>query len=951
MSWIANRNIASEYCWSEAYETKFFTIVLMILALPTVLMAQGKIEGQVIDSTSSEAIYGANIFIIELEKGDATNINGNFEIENVPAGDYTIRISYLGYQTKSIGISVDDKEEIKLHVILIPDIFEGDEVQILGQAMGQASAIREQLQSNTIVNVVSKERLSELPDQNAAESVARLPGVSVQRDAGEASKVVIRGLSPRFNSITVNGVRMPGTEGDRSVDLSLLPSDVLDGIQVFKALTPDKDANAVGGTVNLQVKKAPKDSKTNINAQTGYNELRNEFGQYKFSGNGSRRFFDNKLGVLLSGSIQRANRGSKLFDIDPEWNQSDSINVINNLNFADNFQIRDKYGLSASLDYNFNENNEVYFSSLFGRTNRDEIRYRKRYRVGNTRTEYDARDRNRYEMLYTNVLNGMHEIRNLEVSWQSSYSYTLAKQTHGNYARFYEVGAYETGLNDSDIEGIIDKARNDLNSTYFLYGTNETFRRTEGEFTTSLNAKYNFQFENNVSGYLKAGGKISDKNKINDENQVRTDFDVVSEIGRQNPDLFDLFNDTHIAISNFIDESSDVPNINGYSVLSPRLDMSDLNQFYSTYKNAYEKNRFVELEDFEAGEKILAAYIMAEISLGPRINFLPGIRYEAVETFYKGKEGNLRENLGQIGVISDTTGGQNYGEIFPQFHLRFNVARGLDFRLAYTHSLSRPSYDNLVPYEQISEPEREILRGNPNLRHSKAISYDAFISYYNSKFGYLSVGAFYKEIENVDYLRTTIITEGDFNGYELTSPINADGISTVRGIEMDLQTDFRFLPKPLDGLILSTNIAFINSETFFPVLKIGPRSPDPPFRPTIIDTVRSGKLPGQPDITASFTIGYEIGLFSARASLAYQEEILEELGSSEPLDQLSKGFSFWDIRINQSFKSLPMVTAFLNVNNLTRESEEDFIGAGSTRLDTRDFTYGLTTSIGVKIKL
>ncbi|HBX67049.1 MAG TPA: hypothetical protein DEG32_13160, partial [Balneolaceae bacterium] len=201
-----------------------------------------------------------------------------------------------------------------------------------------------------------------------------------------------------------------------------------------------------------------------------------------------------------------------------------------------------------------------------------------------------------------------------------------------------------------------------------------------------------------------------------------------------------------------------------------------------------------------------------------------------------------------------------------------------------------------------------------------------------------------------DYLRTTRITEGDFAGYELTSPVNADGISTVRGVEFDLQTDFKFLPKPLNGLILSTNIAFIKSETFFPVLKIGPRSPEPPFRPTIIDTVRSGKLPGQPDVTASFTLGYEIGLFSARASLAYQQEILEELGSSEPVDQLSRGFSFWDIRVNQSFATLPNLTAFLNVNNLTSEVERDFIGAGSTRLNTQNFTYGLTGSIGVKYK-
>lgn len=941
---------------SKSSDSKGWKLLLVLFFIGTFqvsLFAQerGVLSGQVVDSTNSEPIFGANVYIQELLRGAATDGNGDYEITGIPAGTYSLRLSYLGYRTKFISIEIFEDRGTTLNVQLAPDFLLGEEITVLAQAAGQAAAIKTQLESNTIVNVVSKERLAELPDQNAAESVARLPGVSVQRDAGEASKVVVRGLSPRFNSITVNGVRVPGTEGDRSVDLSLLPSDVLDGIEVFKALTPDKDADAVGGTVNLLVKKAPIGFKSTASLESGYNDIRSDFGQYKASLNGSNRYLDNKLGVLVSGSIQRANRGSELFDITPEFNQEDStINSIENLNFTDNFQIRDKFGASASVDYEFNKNHEVYISSLFGKTNRDEQRYRKRYRVGNTRTEYDARDRERYDLLYSNILNGRHQINSFRIDWQTSYSYTLSKQTYGNYARFYEVGAYDTGLNNTSIESVIDKARNNLSATYFLYGTNETFRNTEGDFTASINIKRSFQVGDRITGYLKAGGKLRDKNKINNQDQVRTDFNVISEIGQANTDLFDLYNDTHIAISNFIDSGYNVPSINGYSVLTPALDMNKLNDFYSTYTNSYTKNGFVDLEDYEAGETVTSTYIMGELNIGPRFTFLPGIRYEHVETSYDGRFGNLAGNLGEIGTISDTTGGQNYGEFFPQFHLKANIIEGLDLRLAYTQSLSRPDYDNLVPFEQVNDSEQQLQRGNPDLRHSKAFNYDIFLSYYNSRFGYFSVGAFYKEIEDVDYLRTTRLTEGEFAGYQLTSPVNALGRSTVRGIEFDLQTDFRFLPKPLDGLILSTNIAFVESETFFPILVIGERSPDPPFRPVLIDTVRAGKLPGQPDVTASFTLGYEIARFSARASLAYQEFILEELGSSEPLDQLSKGFSFWDMRVNQSFKKYPNVTVFVSMNNFTSESEEQFVGAGDLSVDTRNFSYGLTASTGVRIK-
>jgi TonB-dependent receptor len=910
----------------------------------------GGLYGTIKDSTSSEVIFGANIFILDLFKGTATGENGSYEINNIPTGRYQIRFSYIGYIQKVITVEIEPNTRKELNIKLQPEIYEGEEITVLAQAAGQVAAIKQQIESNTIVNVVSKERLGELPDQNAAESVARLPGVSVQRDAGEASKVVVRGLSPRFNSITVNGIKLPGSGDDRSVDLSLVPSEVLGGIEVFKALTPDKDGDAVGGTVNLLVRKAPNDFRGSVSAETGYNDLRNEFGQYKFSLNLSDRFLDDKLGVLVSGNIQRTNRSSELFDNNLLVNQADSSLRTENLNLADTRETRDKYGFSASLDYKLDENNEIFFSSLLGRTDRDEQRYRKRYRVGNTRTEYDLQDRNRFESVYSNSLSGRHNWDFIEVDWQSSYSNSLSKTPYSNYSRFIEIGAFRNGLDDTNADSIVAAANNDLDETYFQYGTFNTSRRTEGDFTAALNTQINFNITNNIDGYLKFGGKYRDKNKFVDQNENRTDFEVVSQIGQDNPDDFELYNSTHIAISNFINSNYNTPSISGRYQISPGLDANALGDFYDRFSNYYEKNRVTDLRDYEAGESITAFYGMMEFNFGQRVTLLPGLRYEYTENFYDGKFGNLNGNLGQAGVISDTTGGQSYGELLPQVHLKVNILEGVDLRLAYTESISRPNYDNLVPFQNVNDPEQTLSRGNPDLKHTSAVNYDVFLSFYKNSIGYLSVGLFYKELENIDYIRTTRLQEGEFSGYELTSPVNAEGTSTVKGIEIDFQTDFRFLPKPLNGLILSTNIAFIKSETFFPVFKIGPRSPDPPFRPTIIDTVRSGKLPGQPDVTASFTLGYEIGLFSARASLAYQQDILNEIASTSLGDGLSEGFSFWDFRLNQSFKSAPNLTFFFNVNNILSENEKDFIGSGDISKKSRDFSYGLTASTGIKVK-
>lgn len=941
---------------SKSSDNKGWRLVLVLLLVSIFQVSvsaqeRGVLSGQVVDSTNSEPILGANVYIQELLRGDATDINGDYEVTGIPAGTYRLRLSYLGYKTKFITVEIFENQETTLLIQLAPDFLLGEEITVLAQAAGQAAAIKQQVESNTIVNVVSKERLSELPDQNAAESVARLPGVSVQRDAGEASKVVVRGLSPRFNSITVNGVRLPSSGDDRSVDLSLLPSDVLDGIEVFKALTPDKDGDAIGGTVNLLVKRAPAKFKSTTSVETGYNDLRSEFGQYKLQSNASNRFLDNKLGVLVSGSIQRVNRSSELFDDDLIENQNDSLLTTENLNLADTRETRDRYGLSASIDYQINDDNRLFFSSLFGRTNRDEVRYRKRYRVGNNRTEYDSRDRERFEAIYSNSLSGIHNWNFIEVDWQTSYSYTLGKTPYSNYARFIERGSLGTLLDDSNPDSIVSAATNDLDETFFQYGTFNTNRRTEDDFTLALNTKLRFDLADNVNGYFKFGGKYRGKSKFVNEDEIRTDFGVVGEIGQENPGDFDLTSEDEIAISNFINSDYVSPDIIGRFQIDPALDHEALASFYSQFSSFYDPNRFLDLNDYSASEGVSALYAMTELNIGDRFSVIPGFRYEYTDNSYNGNFGRLSNNLGRTGVISDTTGGQSYGELLPQVHVRIKVTEGVNLRFAYTHSLSRPDYNNLVPFEDINQNAQTIRRGNPNLVHSTAVNYDAFLSLHKNSIGYFSVGFFYKELENIDYIRTTRIQEGQFNSYQLTSPVNAEGTSTVKGMEFDLQTDFRFLPKPLNGLILSTNIAFIESETFFPILLIGERSPDPPFRPVLIDTVRAGRLPGQPDLTAAFTIGYEVGLFSARFSLSYQEAILEGIANTGFTDDLSDGFSFWDFRLNQSFKSLPDLTFFLNMNNVTSESEREFVGSGDSSRNSRDFSYGFTASTGVKLKL
>ena len=195
----------------------------------------GSIKGQVVDSETGEPLIGANVVILNTSLGIAADINGEYYLRYVPAGKRTVKVSSLGYATATKDIDIADGANITNQIFrLTPQTITGEAVTVTAQARGQDLAINQQLASNTISNIVSADRIKELPDASAAESIGRLPGVSIDRYNGEATSVAIRGLAPKYNTVTVNGIALPATNNnDRSVDLSLISSNVLDGIEAL----------------------------------------------------------------------------------------------------------------------------------------------------------------------------------------------------------------------------------------------------------------------------------------------------------------------------------------------------------------------------------------------------------------------------------------------------------------------------------------------------------------------------------------------------------------------------------------------------------------------------------------------------------------------------------------------------------------------------------------------
>ncbi|MHB1688360.1 MAG: TonB-dependent receptor [Ignavibacteriaceae bacterium] len=925
----------------------FIVFFFISVCLTIEVNAQGEdISGKVLDASNNSPLWGTTIMVKGTSLGTNSNEQGFFRILNLPAHKITLVLSYIGFETDTLVVNIKENQTTQLVVKLKPQSIKGKEVVVTAQLRGQESAINRQLTSNNIVNVISADKIQELPDANVAESLGRLSGIAVERDAGEGSKIVVRGLSPQFTNIEINGEKIPATDPDnRSVDLSMISQDVLSSIEVFKAITPDQDGGTIGGTVDLITKNAPDKFRFDFRAQDGYNHLENDFGQYKFDLSASNRFFDKKLGVFVSGSIQRENRGSNDLNADYLGGTSQTPIVdIADLNLVDDYQIRNRYSTGVNLDYTL-DNGTIWFHNFLSGYNRDEIRRRKRYRVDAFRTEYDLTKRNTSQTLNLNSLGFDYVINSLIINGQGSFSISKQETPYSNYARFIETGAFKNGIISNQGPTVIPSfAFNNLPNTYFQYGAFDPQEVNDKDYSGKVDLKYPVDIGENVSGFFKGGFKYRDESRIRNISEYKTDYAVVDTIGRQNPSLFKLWQN-HILISNFIDPAFSADNfLNGQYTFGPGLNSDQLANFYQTYKFHYALNRLISLDSYTAGEKVTALYIMGEFNLFKKIMILPGLRYEKTSTDYNGFVGTLRGNLGQIGNVIDSTGGQNYEDYLPMFHIRYKMFSDFDIRFAYTHSLSRPDYFNLVPYQLIDEENMAIQQGNPNLKHIQAVNYDLFFSYYN-KFGLYTLGLFYKKLNNIDYIFQSTLTNGTYRGYTITQPVNSPE-AKVYGIELDMQTNLTFLPAPFDGIIIGANASRIYSQTFFPLFEIGPRSTTPPYRPTIINTYREGRMPGQANWIANLTVGYEKGGFSGRVSLNYQSDILQTVGTISALDGYSKAYTRIDISLSQ--KIMKSVSVFVDGNNITNLSEGSYIAVENYPTSLQ--IYGWTLDAGVRYR-
>ncbi|MCJ7554229.1 MAG: carboxypeptidase-like regulatory domain-containing protein, partial [Ignavibacteriaceae bacterium] len=351
----------------------FVLVFLLISSSATFAQKNGAISGRVMDVDTKEYLPGANIILEGTNFGAASDHSGLYRISNIPPGAYTLVASYIGYQDQSVEITIGEQGyTIAQDIAIKASDVKMQEVLILGLTQGQTKALNIQKTSDNIMNVVSEEQMEKFPDINSAEVLQRMPGVSIQRDQGEGRYVQIRGTATQMNSMKINGEDIPSPEGgERTTQMDIIPSSQLSSIEVIKTLTPDMDANSIGGTVNLVTKSALDYEKPvlNVTAGGGYADISGG-GIYQGAVDYGTRFGENKdFGIMFGASYLRSDRGSHNNEM--EWGGVDDVNdneipwALENLALRHYDLRRDRLGFSTSFDYKPNNDNSYSIKAIY----------------------------------------------------------------------------------------------------------------------------------------------------------------------------------------------------------------------------------------------------------------------------------------------------------------------------------------------------------------------------------------------------------------------------------------------------------------------------------------------------------------------------------------------------------------------------------------------------------
>jgi len=726
--------------------TKKLRCLALIIIISTSAFA-GVIKGRVTDARTGEPLAGATIELVNNDTRlfSTVNLDGSYIIKNVAAGNYSLSIKSLGYNTvKNHAIEVKNGAgDIVFNTTLQSEASMLDEVTIVtGNKESDHAARNLEKASPELVNMLSQKTIELLPDLTVANAMQRISGVSIQRSSsGEGRYAIIRGMDQRYNNTLVNGVKIPSPDAKyRYVPMDLFPSDMLERLEVIKSLTPSMEGDAVGGTLNLVMKSAPQHFLLNANIASGFSGLfsssrpfaaydhsavnnqspaelhgndyaatQNDFskGNLNFSTHHlpfnsvagmtiGGRLAHQKLGIIVSASYQNMYRGSNSDFLVPNA-QPQVVGDLNNQSVISDLYIR-KYstqtrrtGLHNKIDYRFNKNNTISLYNMYVRMNEFQSRSTYDSVYLNKLSDNLYRSRTQKQSIYNSTLQGDHILNNVfSVNWTGSYARAISK--------------------------VPDMAEYDYQSA-----------ATPGTYIVQKMSRiWQHNTDQDLAGYL--------------------NLYIRPVIGKERVQfaLGAMFR--HKSRDNYYNDYSLSPVLTGGQ---PQYwtDYNSASYNFSPAGNAMGNITTANTNTYTSSEDVSAAYGQFKFKAGQKLEILGGIRLEHTKQDFTTV---MPESFpGRYGTVT-------YTDPLPSLHLKYSLNDEQNIRLSYFRSIVRPDFYEIIPTQ--TNGELFDVKGNDSLKHSTADNFDLRYEFFGTGADQLLAGVFYKNI--YDPIEFAIVRNG-----------------------------------------------------------------------------------------------------------------------------------------------------------------------------------------------
>ncbi len=841
----------------------------LLTFVSTPLQAQqfGLVNGRAVLEESKQPLVGASVTIEGTALSTTTDASGRFTLARVPAGARTIVLTYIGRETQkqSVEVQAGGSATVSFEAPVAAIALEG--LTVLGlRARTQAEALSRQKNAANIMNIVASDQIGRFPDSNAPEAVARIPGIAIARDQGEGRYIQIRGGSAANTQVNFNGVQIPSPEGnERQIALDAVPVDILESIEVSKALLPSMDADAIGGAVNLITRKAPAISIFSFEAAGGMAPIREQA-----SGSGAvtigQRLANGKFGFLLNGSFSRRNFGSD--DVEPSYDLGDEgvgDDELEELEVRHYTLWRERMGATANLDYRFSETSSIGLTGIY--SNLTDTEQRRNFVSVLEDDALEWRHKNREENLRTwnATLGGQHLLGRARVDYTFAWTRSLEDTPFDT-----EINWIREGVTFAPAIGDPDNIRSNPSTIGGEYLFDAIEPASSNTRNTDKVAGLNFGLPYQLgaaSGNLKFGFKARAKTKLQD---------IVEE-------AYELEDGDIVLGTDFGSSFGGKLRYPGsYSLpafgTTPKQVTSFVSQFSSDLE--HEVNLEADTEDYNLDERVFAGYVMTELNLSPRFMILPGVRYEATRVKSNGFDFDPDEE-----TLTPTNAEKTYNNFFPMVHARLALNAQTNLRAAFTTAIARPNFLDLVPYRVRDDEDLSV--GNPDLRPTTSRNFDLLFEHYDQRIGLLSAGLFYKRLTDPIF----VFTEDNDLGGETEQPRNGES-AWIRGVEVAAQRQVG------GGFGVYANYTFTDSDAKLP-------------------SGREARLQGQSEHVFNVALSFERAALSSQISLNYHNNYVEEYADEAFEDVFVD--KHLQLDLSSTYRVNHRGAIFLELVNLTNE--------------------------------